>query len=402
MRKKALDPLEKKTGACYTPTILGHRPLCALSASARYAEFPREERLNSLRSHLVRYGLFPPRRDPETAPITMQELKGLVRIWKLHNERNFWRNHTTKDEIVSALHAHMQKKLKLEQLKKEIVAKGRQKRSDMHSAAQQHHSALSHTHHSSKSKTASEVFVGDEPGDGFQRRNSKTGDPHGLATDHLHGASKESLMMSLGEDGDADYVPAHEREERPERPNHNNGMIYLSRGFADTTHRVDPRSPEKVPGKHKKPNFDLDEDGEAAATATAAVVEVEEEDTEQAVAEKEQQMRVKRKCSNALLNMSCNETMQSQFIEQGGLAALLELAISCNDEEVVTNCAACLVNLIPYGDYYSPRRLLEAGVVRVLVRLALGHDPRVRHYCALCLCRLSAERGLETSGKRPR
>ncbi|KAH8067488.1 hypothetical protein JL721_7602 [Aureococcus anophagefferens] len=293
MRKKALDPLEKKTGACYTPTILGHRPLCALSASARYAEFPREERLNSLRSHLVRYGLFPPRRDPETAPITMQELKGL-------------------------------KKLKLEQLKKEIVAKGRQKRSDMHSAAQQHHSALSHTHHSSKSKTASEVFVGDEPGDGFQRRNSKTGDPHGLATDHLHGASKESLMMSLGEDGDADYVPAHEREEeRPERPNHNNGMIYLSRGFADTTHRVDPRSPEKVPGKHKKPNFDLDEDGEAAATATAAVVEVEEEDTEQAVAEKEQQMRVKRKCSNALLNMSCNETMQSQFIEQGGLAALL-------------------------------------------------------------------------------
>ena len=288
MRKKALDPLEKKTGACYTPTILGHRPLCALSASARYAEFPREERLNSLRSHLVRYGLFPPRRDPETAPITMQELKGLVRIWKLHNERNFWRNHTTKDEIVSALHAHMQKKIKLEQLKKEIVAKGRQKRSDMHSAAQQHHSALSHTHHSSKSKTASEVFVDGEAGDGFQRRNSKTGDPHGLATDHLHGASKESLMMSLGEDGDADYVPAHEREERPERPNHNNGMIYLSRGFADTTHRVDPRSPEKVPGKHKKPNFDLDEDGEAAATATAAVVEVEEEDTEQAVAEKEQ------------------------------------------------------------------------------------------------------------------
>ena len=243
MRKKALDPLEKKTGACYTPTILGHRPLCALSASARYAEFPREERLNSLRSHLVRYGLFPPRRDPETAPITMQELKGLVRIWKLHNERNFWRNHTTKDEIVSALHAHMQKKLKLEQLKKEIVAKGRQKRSDMHSAAQQHHSALSHTHHSSKSKTASEVFVGDEPGDGFQRRNSKTGDPHGLATDHLHGASKESLMMSLGEDGDADYVPAHEREERPERPNHNNGMIYLSRGFADRSARTRATTP---------------------------------------------------------------------------------------------------------------------------------------------------------------
>lgn len=397
---KSKDMFEaSKTGACYTPTILGHRPLCALSASARYAEFPREERLNSLRSHLVRYGLFPPRRDPETAPITMQELKGLVRIWKLHNERNFWRNHTTKDEIVSALHAHMQKKIKLEQLKKEIVAKGRQKRSDMHAAAAGHgHSAMSHTHHS-KSKAGADGFGGDsaEASDGFKRRNSKTEDPHGL----LHGdglyPSKDSMLTGMGEEGDADYVPAHEREERPEKPTHNNGMIYLSRGFADTTHRVDPRSPEKVPGKRTKVDYDHEE-GEAAseaATHLSKVEDVVEEDNDLVIKEREQQMRVKRKCSNALLNMSCNDTMQSQFIEQGGLAALLELAISCSDEEVVTNCAACLVNLIPYGDYYSPRRLLEAGVVRVLVRLALGHDPRVRHYCALCLCRLSAERGLE-------
>ncbi|MEM7397612.1 MAG: hypothetical protein AAF354_01590, partial [Pseudomonadota bacterium] len=34
----------------------------------------------------LNYGLFPAKSDPETAPITMLELKGLVRIWKLHNE----------------------------------------------------------------------------------------------------------------------------------------------------------------------------------------------------------------------------------------------------------------------------------------------------------------------------
>ena len=101
-----------------------------MSALERYAEFPRQERLDSLRPHLVKHGLFPAKLDPETAAITMTELKGLARIWKLHNERHFWRKNNTKAAIVLALHPHMQKTRQLEQLKQAIVAKGRQKREE--------------------------------------------------------------------------------------------------------------------------------------------------------------------------------------------------------------------------------------------------------------------------------
>ena len=87
-----------------SPTMIGHKPTCAVLAATRFAEFPRQERINSLRPYLIRYNLFPPRRDPETAPIRMEELKGLVRKWKLHHERNFWRNHQNKDDVVNALH----------------------------------------------------------------------------------------------------------------------------------------------------------------------------------------------------------------------------------------------------------------------------------------------------------
>ena len=55
------DELAMSSGN-YTPTILGHRPKCALLASARFAEFPKKERLNSLRPHLTRHNLFPSKR----------------------------------------------------------------------------------------------------------------------------------------------------------------------------------------------------------------------------------------------------------------------------------------------------------------------------------------------------
>ena len=46
--------------------MIGHVPLCAQHAAERYAEFPKQERMNSLRPYLAKYDLFPPRRDPQT------------------------------------------------------------------------------------------------------------------------------------------------------------------------------------------------------------------------------------------------------------------------------------------------------------------------------------------------
>ena len=66
--------------------------------------------------------------------------------------------------------------------------------------------------------------------------------------------------------------------------------------------------------------------------------------------------------------------------------ALLDLASTCKDEEIITNCAAALNNLIPYGDYYPPWKLCDLGVVPVIVKLVKSDDARVRHFMALCLC----------------
>ena len=44
------------------------------------------------------------------APIRMEQLKGLVRKWKLHHERNFWRNHPSTEDVVNACHKHLKEK----------------------------------------------------------------------------------------------------------------------------------------------------------------------------------------------------------------------------------------------------------------------------------------------------
>ena len=84
-------------------------------------ELKRRDDLESLRKYLIEEQCFPATKDPESAVITMEELKKLARIWKLNERRNFWKNHSERNEMVSALHEHAEqnlnyttKKIKLE------------------------------------------------------------------------------------------------------------------------------------------------------------------------------------------------------------------------------------------------------------------------------------------------
>lgn len=70
--------------------------MCALAGKVEF-----------LRPYLARLGLFPPRRNPESAPIRMEELRALVRKWNLHHKRHFWRENPTKDDVVAALNRHI-------------------------------------------------------------------------------------------------------------------------------------------------------------------------------------------------------------------------------------------------------------------------------------------------------
>ena len=70
----------------------------------------RKEDLELLRAPLKEYDIFPDGRDADSAIITMEELKKLVRHWKLHETRGFWKMHPQKEDLVHALLDHMEDK----------------------------------------------------------------------------------------------------------------------------------------------------------------------------------------------------------------------------------------------------------------------------------------------------
>jgi hypothetical protein len=76
------------------------------TSSVALEELKRRDQLESLRSFLISEQCFPSSKDPETSPITLEELKKLVRIWKLNERRNFWKTHSERDDIVAALIQH--------------------------------------------------------------------------------------------------------------------------------------------------------------------------------------------------------------------------------------------------------------------------------------------------------
>ena len=70
-------------------------------------ELRRREELESLRPYLINDQCFPSFRDPLVSAITMEELKKLARAWKLNEKRNFWKNHSERNEMVAALLQHL-------------------------------------------------------------------------------------------------------------------------------------------------------------------------------------------------------------------------------------------------------------------------------------------------------
>ena len=83
--------------------LLKQRTRCSQKLQEHLQELSRKEDLEGLRGPLRDLELFPADKDPNVAPITMEELKKLVRHWKLHETRGFWKMHPTKEDLVSAL-----------------------------------------------------------------------------------------------------------------------------------------------------------------------------------------------------------------------------------------------------------------------------------------------------------
>ena len=73
----------------------------------RLAALKKDQEIDGLRVYMAKYNIFPRNRDPHTSPIRVEELKELVKHWKLHRQRGFWRDHPEKDDLVRALLQHV-------------------------------------------------------------------------------------------------------------------------------------------------------------------------------------------------------------------------------------------------------------------------------------------------------
>ena len=89
---------------------LAHPSPVALHALEQLRELKRKEELERLRGHVRDAGLFPPSKNPATAPIRHEELKKLCRHFKLHHQSGFWKKHPDKDSLIEALRAHIAEK----------------------------------------------------------------------------------------------------------------------------------------------------------------------------------------------------------------------------------------------------------------------------------------------------
>ena len=95
--------------------------------------------------------------------------------------------------------------------------------------------------------------------------------------------------------------------------------------------------------------------------------------------------KVKRKCAAALLNMSLREQMETQFVNEGGLKSLLELALSTTDHETLKYCMSCILNLA--GEGSKDTKLFDFNIIAAITQLyETTDDVRVEQYVAKSLC----------------
>lgn len=93
----------------------------------RLAALRRDQEIDGLRVYLIKYNLFPRNRDPHNSPIRIEELKELVKHWKLHRQRGFWRDHPDKDDLVRALLQHIRSEAASKKRRQEAQEKYRSK-----------------------------------------------------------------------------------------------------------------------------------------------------------------------------------------------------------------------------------------------------------------------------------
>ncbi|OQR84427.1 hypothetical protein ACHHYP_13391 [Achlya hypogyna] len=307
-------------------------PKCAQNMEQRLAALRRDQEIDGLRVYLIKYNLFPRNRDPRNSPIRVEELKELVKHWKLHRQRGFWRDHPEKDDLVRAL---------LQHIKTEAANKKRR-------------------------QDAQEKF----------RKVAETDEHQQAAADHAQCEHEHPIQMladAPASMGDLFYTRGHYDE----------GLIYLSR--MDKS-----KQRQKLLSTQSESSL-----AKAAATAQHAhhlakglAANVEHEKDVSANFSKE----MKLKCAEGLYNVSCYTNNEMQMLAENAvpiIAGLIKSPPATDDTHIRLYCAATLQNLAT--SHHARSLMVEQGAVSTVLELAHTNNGTTKLFCAHALYRFSGD-----------
>ncbi|RHY08117.1 hypothetical protein DYB36_001324 [Aphanomyces astaci] len=374
-----------------------------LSQNARHTqellqELERDKELDVLRVYLTKYNLFPRKRDPKTAPIRAEELRDLVKHWKLHRQRNFWKNHATKEELVRTLYKYINTKV----LPSERIG---DKSAGMASAA-----GLASPTSSSGPPTP---IVPERP---------KTPVPESPAKKPLFDRrlSNRSLLLAAAMSSTAKspsrrgefVLESYLGDLFGQRGDYEDGMIYLSRlGNVDVSTSTDNHitgnqviTHERDVGSRSDVADDIGDEkstpksrqailaAPTSPTATAAnnassdassIVELMDDDSTT------RETRMKQECASSLYQLTLHVGHEVGIVQEGCVPALVRLSMF-DDYDVKKYAAAATVNLTCDSSLCS--RMLDDGLLVGLMEFSKVQQEDIRRNAAIGMCRISYER----------
>ncbi|CAM9466039.1 unnamed protein product [Scytosiphon promiscuus] len=337
--------------------VIGPQPRCAILAQERFVKFPKEGRVEYLRPYLTRLELFPPRRNPENAPIRMEELRALVRKWNLHHKRNFWRENPTKDDVVAALNRHI-KHMKLVHDHMENK-KAERREADKKRQVQ---------------NTSGEYISHPSNAESLKRR------PQLESTSDTCLYSGGVALPQLGRPADATLPPDSVEA----------GIIYMSR-WRQKDFKGENAASEKA-------ETDIFQEHIERSIASPRWVEAEDDgaddDGMQVSKDSTNKMHAQEKCCLALLNMTMRDQMSQAFLDEYGLLSpLLEINHINQAVDVLLMGLTCVLNIL--SEKYKINKLVEAGLIGVARPLSSHEDERVQQHVAGIFVSISSCPGLE-------
>ncbi|GMF58375.1 unnamed protein product [Phytophthora fragariaefolia] len=386
-------------------------PKCAVNMEQRLAALRRDQEIDGLRVYLIKYNLFPRNRDPHNSPIRLEELKELVKHWKLHRQRGFWRDHPDKDDLVRAL---------LQHIKSEATSKKRRQEA--------------------QDKYRSKTLSGADDGSPGKLRDLTTffggGNASGAGEGDQSGGEIEreqavSVAKKKNFGGDLFY----------QRGDYDEGLIYLSRidksRFQSESHNpcqdlltTSASAPTPLTrlllgsdanSKHKNGNFASAGDKEVAKEINQMPAVTLSPILSGAVNTALVTKNMKLKSVEGLFSISCHKGYEAQLLREGALGTLSNL-LKQDDPAIRLYAAAAILNLthyvpVPVSPLHTPlkktpshasssaqsamapsqttrdlyAKMIDENVISALLDLAHTPHPTVKALCARALLRFTID-----------